>query len=134
MAPVDRRAPALAALLLFAVATVLATVLDGRLPASEESVAGWVLQVLGHLAAVVGGVLLLTSDGHPGRRSGAVVLGAVVLLVLVDAVALAGDGGGANIGLGGVRLLGLLAVAVVALRLAPAVARARRPGPPAPQA
>jgi hypothetical protein len=55
MAPVDRRAPALAAL------------------------------------------LLLTTDGHPGRRSGAVVLGGAVLFVLVDA-------------------------------------RARRPGPPAPQA
>ncbi|MGY1752800.1 hypothetical protein [Blastococcus sp. SYSU D01042] len=128
----DRRAPALAALLLFAVATVAATALDGRLPASEDSVAGWVLQVLGHLAAIAGGVLLLTTDGHPGRRSGAVVLGAVLVLVLADALALAlaDDAGGANIGLGGVRLLGLVAVGAVALRLAPAVARDRR-SPPA---
>lgn len=126
MAPVDRRAPALVALLLFAVATVLATVLDGRLPAGEESVTGWILQVLGYLVAIAGGVLLLTTDGHPGRRSGAVVLGAVVLLVLIDGLALARDGGGADIGMGGVRLLGLLAVAVVALRLAPVVARERR--------
>ena len=84
----DRRAPALVALLSFAVATVLATVLDGRLPAGEESVAGWVLQVLGYLAAA--------------------------------------DSGGADIGLGGVRLIGLLAVGAVALRLAPVVARERR--------
>lgn len=122
MGAVDRRAPALAALL------------EGRLPASEDSVAGWVLQVLGHVAAVAGGVLLLTTDGHPGRRSGAVVLGAVLVLVLTDAVALAEDDGGANIGLGGVRLLALLAVAAVALRLAPAVARDRRSGPSAPRA
>lgn len=132
MAPVDRRAPALVALLLFAVGTVLATVLDGRLPASEESVAGWILQVLGYLAAITGGVLLLgVAAGSPGRRSGAVVLGAVVLLVAVDAVALGvDDGGGADIGLGGVRLLGLLAIGVIALRLAPAVARERRSAAP----
>ena len=132
MAPVDRRAPALVALLLFAVGTVSATVLDGRLPASEESVAGWILQVLGYLAAIAGGVLLLgVTAGSPGRRSGAVVLGAVVLLVVVDAVALgADDGGGADIGLGGVRLLGLLAIGVIALRLAPAVARERRSAAP----
>lgn len=127
----DRRAPALAALMFFAVATVLATALDGRLPASEESVAGWVLQVLGYLAAVAGGVLLLTTAGHPGRRSGAVVLGAVALLLVVDAVALAADDGGANIGLGGVRLIGLVAIGVVAVRLAPVVARDRRERPPA---
>ena len=78
--------------------------------------------------------VLLTTDGHPGRRSGAVVLGAVLVLVLTDAVALAEDDGGANIGLGGVRLLALLAVAAVALRLAPAVARDRRSGPSAPRA
>lgn len=130
MAPVDRRSPALVALLLFAVATVLATVLDGRLPASEESIAGWILQVLGYLAAITGGVLLLTTDGHPGRRSGAVVVGAVVLLSLVDAVALADDGGGANIGLGGVRLIGLVAVVWVAVRLMGAVAGGRRSVPP----
>lgn len=134
MGAVDRRAPALAALLFSAVATVGATALEGRLPASEDSVAGWALQVLGHVAAVAGGVLLLTTDGHPGRRSGAVVLGAVLVLVLTDAVALAEDDGGANIGLGGVRLLALLAVAAVALRLAPAVARDRRSGPSAPRA
>ena len=52
--------------------------------------------VLGLLAALTGGVLLLTSEGHPGRRSGAVVVGAVVLLSLVDAVALADDDGGAR--------------------------------------
>ena len=134
MTATDRRALALAALLLFAVGTVLATVLDGRLPASEESVAGWIFEGLGYLAAIAGGVLLLgVSAGHPGRRSGAVVLGAVVLLLVVDAVAFgADDGGGADIGLGGVRLIGLLAIGVVALRLAPVVARERRStAPPA---
>jgi len=128
----DRRAPALAALMLFAVATVLATVLDGRLPASEESVAGWILQVLGYLAALAGGVLLGTST-HPRswRAAGFVVLGALVVMVLVDAVALSGDGGGADIGLGLVRVIALAAVSVVAVRLAVALAGERWAGPPA---
>jgi hypothetical protein len=135
MTAVDRRALALAALLVFAVATVLATVLDGRLPATEESIAGWIFQGLGYLAAIAAGILLGTTAGHPGRRSGALVFGAVVLLLVVDAVAItADDGGGADVGLGGVRLLGLLIIGVVALRLAPVVARERRPGPPAPTA
>lgn len=128
----DRRAPALAALLAFAVASVLATVLDGRLPASEESVAGWILQVLGYLAAIAGGVLLGTStQPRSWRVAGFVVIGAVVVMVLVDAVAVAGDDGGADIGLGLVRVLALAAVAVVAVRLAIELTGERRAGPPA---
>jgi hypothetical protein len=130
MTGVDRRPAALAALLAFAVATVLATVFDGRLPASEESVAGWILQVLGYVAGIAGGVLLLTTRGLPGRGAGFVVVGAMLVLVLTDGVALADDGGGADVALGGVRLLALLAVGVVALRLAPVVARDRRSAPP----
>ncbi len=128
MAGVDRRATALLALLLFALATVVALLLDGRLPAGEESVAGWIIQTTGHLSALLGGVLLMTTDGHPGRRSGVVVVAAVVLLSLVDALALADDGGDAAAALGLVRLLGLVVVGGVALRLAPAVARERRDG------
>ncbi len=127
----DRRSPALAALLLFAVATVLATVLDGRLPAREESVAAWVLQVLGYLAAIAGSVLLGTSTRpRSWRAAGFVVSAAVVVMVLIDAVAVAGDGGGANIGLGLVRVIALAAVAVVAVRLAIELSGERRAGPP----
>lgn len=128
MGPVDRRAPALVALLCFALAIVVATILDGRLPAGDESVAGWTVQVLGYLAGLAAGVLLFTStcvrpEGS-ARRSGVVVLVAVLGILLVDVVGLGDDG--AAIGLGGVRLLCLLAVAWVALRLAPAVAQQRR--------
>ena len=85
----DRRAPALVALLLFALATVAATALDGRLPAGEDSVSGWVLQVLGHLAAIAGGVLLAVGVAQPV---------AVVLLVvgLIGAGSTVGGRAGAS--------------------------------------
>ncbi|WP_040338735.1 hypothetical protein [Candidatus Blastococcus massiliensis] len=127
----DRRTSALAALTLFAVATVLATVLDGRLPASEESVAGWVVQALGYLAGITGGMLLLAMAGDPARtkgadrRSGFAVVAAMVVIVLADVVALGGDGG-ANIGLGFVRLMALVVVFSVCVLQVRAVALQRR--------
>lgn len=130
MAPVDRRGPALAALMFFVVATVVALVLDGRLPASEDSVAGWVLQVLGYLAALAAGVLLIAAPAEAGtQRTGFVVVGAVLLLVLMDAVGLTSDEGGANIGAGFVRLVCLVVLAVVTVRLALSVAAARQSRP-----
>lgn len=126
--PVDHRRPALAALLLFVVLTIAANVLDGRLPASEESDAGWGAQVLAYLCAVWAGVRLMAPPADEGsRRSGSVVLAVTVVLALVDAVTSVQDG--ADVGAGFVRLLGLVVLAVVTARLARAVAADRRSRP-----
>ncbi|TKJ31693.1 hypothetical protein A6V29_18155 [Blastococcus sp. CCUG 61487] len=121
---------------MFAFATVVATMLDGRVPAGDESVAGWIVQVLGHLAGLAAGLLLLASAGVPPesstRRAGVAVLVALAGIVLADVVGLVVDGT-ADAGLGAVRLLCLLAVAWVALRLAPAVAQQRRDGTSSPR-
>lgn len=124
----DRRLPALAALMAFVGLTLAAIVLDGRLPASEESLAGWIAQVLAYLCALAAGVLLLAPPADPGTRTpGFVVVGATVALVLLDAL-LAGQEGG-NIGGGLLRVVLLGVLAVVAARLATAVGAARRPRP-----
>jgi hypothetical protein len=113
----------------FVVATVVATVLDGRLPADEESVAGWILLVLGYLAGLFAGVLLLTGEPDPrSRRNGLLVVAAVVLLALTDAGAAMAGSDGASIGLGFVRLVGLVVLAVVTIGLARSVAVDRQPG------
>jgi hypothetical protein len=115
----DRRLTALTALMFFIVATAVAIVLDGRLPASEESVTGWVLQVLGYLAALAGGVLLLTGEPDARtRRYGLLVVAAVVLLAITDAGTAAAESDGAVVGLGFVRLIGLVVLAVVTIGLA----------------
>jgi hypothetical protein len=125
---VDRRLPALVALLLFVGLTFVAIVLDGRLPASEESVAGWIAQVLGYLCALTAGVLLLAPPAEPTTRApGFVVIGATLVLLLLDALTAGQDGG--NIGGGLVRVVLLVVLAVVTARLATALAAARRPRP-----
>jgi hypothetical protein len=50
----------------------------------------------------------------------------VVVLALLDAVTLAADSGGANIGAGLVRLIGLVVIMVATVRLALGIAAARR--------
>jgi hypothetical protein len=124
---VERPRLALALLALFVALTVLATVLAGSRPATEPGVLPWVLQIAGYLCAIAGGVLLLAAPG-PGlhRRAGLVVVGAVVVLALLDAWTR--DDAGANIGGGLVRLVCLLAVVAATVRVgADAVSRGRRP-------
>ena len=58
------------------------------------------------------------------RRLGFVVIGALVVLLLVDALTMGDDG--ANIGAGGVRLIGLVVIGVATIRLAQGVAAERR--------
>ncbi|MBB3677713.1 hypothetical protein [Modestobacter versicolor] len=118
-----RRRAAMAALLAFVLLTAAAIVVSGSRPGLQQGAAPVVLQVAGHLAALVGGVLLLGA----ARTAGVVVLGAVAVLVTVELVTWAtGTGGGANIGAGLVRLVALVAVAVVTVRLAPTVLAPRR--------
>ncbi|PZA21290.1 hypothetical protein DMO24_11035 [Modestobacter versicolor] len=113
----------MAALLAFVLLTAAAIVVSGSRPGLQQGAAPVVLQVAGHLAALVGGVLLLGA----ARTAGVVVLGAVAVLVTVELVTWAtGTGGGANIGAGLVRLVALVAVAVVTVRLAPTVLAPRR--------
>jgi hypothetical protein len=129
---VNRRSSALVLLLIFVIATIIATVIAGSRPASQPGIAPAILQGIGYVAAFVGGVLLVwphrSVAADPGsetshRRSGAVVLGALALLVLLDLFWL--DAGEPDIGGGGVRLLGLVAIVVVTARLASASASSR---------
>jgi hypothetical protein len=114
--------------MLFVGLTLVAIVLDGRLPASEESVTGWIAQVLAYLCALTAGVLLLAPPADPGTRTpGFVVIGATTALVLLDALTAGQDG--ANIGGGLLRVVLLGVLAVVTARLATAVAAARRSRP-----
>ena len=123
----DRRAPALGALLLFVVLTGVSIALSGSRPALDQGTAPWLVQLAGYLAAVAGGVLLTTS-GEAGRRLGGVVVGATIAMLLLDAASLAADGGGATIGAGLVRLVCLLVIGMVTARLAVTVAADRRTG------
>ncbi|NEK85992.1 hypothetical protein GCU60_09480 [Blastococcus saxobsidens] len=123
----DRRRPALVALLLFVAFTGAAIVVSGSRPASDEGALPWALQVIGYLCAVAAGVLLLTGQDAAGRRTGMVVTAAVVVLALLDV--LVPDEGGANIGAGLVRLVLLVVLAVATVRLSLATAAARRSRP-----
>ena len=123
----DRRAPALGALLLFVVLTGVSIALSGSRPALDQGTAPWLVQLAAYLAAVTGGGLLL-AGGEGGRRLGGVVVGATIAMLLLDAAALAADGGGATIGAGLVRLVCLLVIGMVTARLAVTVAADRRSG------
>ena len=130
----DRRGRALVALMLFVVLTGASIVLSGSRPHLDQGAAPWVLQVIGYLCALAGGVLLMApADGEgtnpDDRRIGLVVLVAVAALALIDAVTLATDSGGANIGAGFLRLICLVAIFVATARLAIATARAGRSAP-----
>jgi hypothetical protein len=123
----DRRRSALLALLLFVCFTALAIVVSGTRPHLAEGTAPEVLQGIGYLCGLVGGGLLLApARGAAGddRRAGAVVVGALAVLVVLDA--LTSDSGGADIGAGFVRLICLVAIAVVTARLAATTVSARR--------
>ena len=124
----DRRAPAVVALLLFITCTGAAIVISGVRPANDPGVLPWAVQIVGYAFAAVAGLLLVTSR-PADRRSGAVVLGALAVLVLLDVFAFSGTAGGANIGAGFVRLIGLLVIALQTAQLARAVAAARRERP-----
>ena len=122
----DRRRPSLVLLLLFALCTGIAIVLSGSRPGPEQGLAPAVLQFVGYGLALLAAVLLLASpdEGQAGgpRRTGGVVLGALLVLVLLDLLVADGP----NIGAGAVRVLALVAIMVAAIRLAQGVAGAGR--------
>jgi hypothetical protein len=118
----DRRRASLVLLLAFVVCTAIAIVVSGGRPALQPGIAPTVVQVVGYLLAGAAAVLLTAGPTGAGRRTGAMVLAAVVLLVVLDAVAESGP----NIGAGGVRLLLLIVIAVATVRVARDDAAARR--------
>jgi peptidoglycan/LPS O-acetylase OafA/YrhL len=125
----DRRSRALVALMLFVVLTGASIVVSGSRPHLDQGAAPWVLQVIGYLCALAGGVLLMRGGAQcdaDDRRLGLVVVVAVGALALIDAVTVATDSGGADIGAGFLRLICLVAVFVATARVAIATARARR--------
>jgi uncharacterized membrane protein len=83
--------------------------------------------MLGYLCAIAGGVLLMAWGEGAIRRLGGVVLGATVVMTLVDALTMAQDG--ANIGAGLVRVLCLGVIGLATARLAIAFAADRRTAP-----
>jgi hypothetical protein len=119
----DRRRTALVLLLLFVLCTGVAIVLSGSRPAPAQGLAPALVQFVGYALALVAGVLLITApdEGAP-RRIGAVVLGAVVVLVLLDLLAADGP----DIGAGLVELVALVVIMVATVRLALGVAGAGR--------
>jgi hypothetical protein len=128
---VDRRRGALVLLLAFVACTGVSILLSGLRPATDPALVPWLVQVVGHLCGLAGGVLLLAPrEGDPAaardRRIGAVVMPALVALVLIDALALSNDSAGGNIGAGLVRLVLLVVIGVATDRLARDVAAARR--------
>ncbi|WP_104522651.1 hypothetical protein [Blastococcus atacamensis] len=120
----DRRAPALVALLLFVVLTGVSIAVGGSRPASDPGVLPWWIQAVAYVSAVVGAVLLLRGQDPAGRRTGALVLGVTVVLALIDALTAGQEG--ANIGAGLARLVGLVVLAAAITRLSLAVSAARR--------
>jgi hypothetical protein len=122
---VIRRPSALVALAAFLAFTVVAIVVSGNRPALQQGIAPTVLQLAGYLCALLGAVQLLA--GVPAgrdRATGAAVLAALAVLVLLEVTV--DDGGGANIGAGFVRLVCLLVIVVLTARLTGTVAAARR--------
>ncbi len=120
----DRRRTSLLLLFLFVGCTGASILVGGGRPAGEQGVAPLVVQVVGSLCALVAAVLLWT-DG--ARRAGGVVGAAVVLLSVLDGVALADSGGGANIGAGVLRVVCLLLIGMATARLAVETAGRRSP-------
>jgi len=119
----DRRRTSLVLLLLFVLCSGVAIVVSGRRRGLEQGLAPSLVQFVGYLFALVAGVLLLSSaTEESGRRIGAVVLGALAVLVLLDLLVAEGP----NIGAGFVRLVGLVVIMVATIRLALGVAAAGR--------
>ena len=120
----DRRRTSLVLLLLFVLCTGVAIVVSGSRPGLQQGVAPTVVQSVGYLLAFVAAVLLLSTPDGSARGLGGTVLGALVVLVLVELL----SGAGPDIGAGLVRLIALVVVMVATVRLALGVARAGRTG------
>ena len=121
----DRRRTSLVLLLLFVLCTGVSIVVSGSRPHLHQGLAPALVQFVGYAFGLAGGVLLLSSsDEETGRRLGGVVLVALGVLVLLDL--LVAEDGGANIGAGFVRLVGLVVIMVATIRLALGVAAAGR--------
>jgi hypothetical protein len=116
---VDRRRAALYALVGFALATAVSIVISGARPADGQGIAPLLVQAVGYVCALVAGLELLAPAPHPvgaDRKLGGALLAALGVLVLLDVVAFADDGG-ANIGAGFLRLVCLVVIVAVAARL-----------------
>jgi peptidoglycan/LPS O-acetylase OafA/YrhL len=122
---VDRRRAPLLLLLAFLACTAGSIVVSGSRSGLDQGTAPWLLQIVGYLFALAAGVSLAAHGAGGQRRTGFVVLAAVVVLALVDAVTWGQQG--ANIGGGFVRLVVLLVLCAVTARLARDAAAARRP-------
>jgi hypothetical protein len=120
----DRRRTSLVLLLLFVLCTGVAIVVSGSRPGLQQGIAPTVVQSLGYVLAFVAAVLLLSTPEGNARTLGGTVLGALVVLVLVELL----GGGGTDIGAGFVRLIALVVVMVVTVRLALGAARTGRTG------
>ncbi|TFV76683.1 hypothetical protein E4P39_07145 [Blastococcus sp. CT_GayMR19] len=121
----DRRRVALVLLLLFVLCIGVATVVSGSRPGLQQGIAPTVAAFVGYLFALVAAVLLTSpgAEAPDGSRTlGLMVLGAVVVLVLLDLVAADGP----NFGAGLVQLIGEVVILVATVRLALGVARASR--------
>jgi hypothetical protein len=120
---VDRRRAALVLLLGFIACIGVAVVVSGSRPGLQQGIAPTVIAFVGYLLALVAAVLLIVAQTDRTTRTiGATVLGAVVVLVLLDLFAADGP----NIGAGLVQLLGELVVLAAAVRLALGIARTSR--------
>jgi hypothetical protein len=120
----DRRRASLVLLMLFVACTGVAIVVGGSRPGLQQGVAPTAVQFAGYAFALVAGVLLLLRPfADPGdQRTGVLVLVGLAILVAVEVV----SQGGTGIGAGGVRLIGLVVLAVASVRLAQGLARTRR--------
>ncbi len=115
----DRRRVALLLLLGFIACIGAAVVVSGSRPGLQQGIAPTVIAFVGYLLALVAAVLLIIqqADGTT-RKVGATVLGAVVVLVLLDVF----TAGGPNIGAGLVQLVGELVILGATVRLALGIA------------
>lgn len=120
----DRRLASLALLFGFVLCTGAAILVGAGRPSSAPGVAPAVVQGAGLVCALVAAVLLWV-DG--AQQAAGVIGGAVVLLAVLDAVALADTGNGADVGAGLLRLVFLLLIGMATARLAVEVAHSRRP-------
>ena len=122
----DRRRAALALLMAFILCIGVGVVVSGSRPVAEQGIAPTVAAFVGYLLALGAAVLLLVpgraGPDRPSRTIGAMVLGAVVVLVLLDLF----TGAGPDIGAGLVQLIGELVILAATVRLALGVARAGR--------